>query len=130
MYMGLGVYLDDCVCVCVIRLDSTTPPWWREKVMIYYYFIIWHHRLVSYSRTSGLLERQYSTFAQNTLMCMCSCTVSIIQCGYRKWGTHARVFSQTLAYGNSKNEIRQRDKKRCVSIARGKAGTKNEVPKV
>ena len=24
---------------------------------------------------------------------------------YRKWGTHARVFSQTLAHGNSKNEI-------------------------
>ena len=29
-----------------------------------------------------------------------------IQYGYRKWGTHARVFSQTLAHGNSKNEIR------------------------
>ena len=33
-----------------------------------------------------------------------SCT---IQYGYRKLGTHARVFSQTLAHGNSKNEIRQ-----------------------
>ena len=29
-----------------------------------------------------------------------------IQYGYRKWGTHARVFSQTLTHGNSKNEIR------------------------
>ena len=28
-----------------------------------------------------------------------------IQHGYRKWVTHARVFSQTLAHGNSKNEI-------------------------
>ena len=32
--------------------------------------------------------------------------------GYRKWGTHARVFSQTLAHGNSKNEIRQRNRQR------------------
>ena len=30
-----------------------------------------------------------------------------IQYGYRKRGTHARVFSQTLAHWNSKNEIRQ-----------------------
>ena len=29
-----------------------------------------------------------------------------IKYGYRKLGTHARVFSQTLAHGNSKNEIR------------------------
>ena len=30
-----------------------------------------------------------------------------IQYGYRTLGTHARVFSQTLAHGNNKNEIRQ-----------------------
>ena len=29
-----------------------------------------------------------------------------IQYGYSKWGTHERVFSQTLAHGNSKNEVR------------------------
>ena len=29
-----------------------------------------------------------------------------MQYGYRKRGTHARVFSQTLTHGNSKNEIR------------------------
>ena len=29
--------------------------------------------------------------------------------GYRKWGTRARVFSQTLAHGNSKNETRQKE---------------------
>ena len=38
--------------------------------------------------------------------CTCSCTVgkkaSTVQYGYRKWGTHARVFSQTLAHGDSK----------------------------
>ena len=32
---------------------------------------------------------------------------STIQYGYWKWGTRASVFSQTLAHGNSKNEIRQ-----------------------
>ena len=35
-----------------------------------------------------------------------------IQYGYRKWGTHARMFSQTLAHGNSKNQIRQRNRRR------------------
>ena len=30
---------------------------------------------------------------------------SLIQCGYRKWGTRVRVSSQTLAHGNSKNKI-------------------------
>ena len=34
----------------------------------------------------------------------------LIQYGYRKWLTHARVFSQTLAHWNSKNEIRQRNR--------------------
>ena len=37
----------------------------------------------------------------------CPKRASSIQYGYRKWGTHARVFSQTPAYGNSKIEIRQ-----------------------
>ena len=35
-----------------------------------------------------------------------------IQYGYRTWGTHARVSSQTLAHGNSKDEIRQRNRRR------------------
>ena len=37
----------------------------------------------------------------------CPKRASSIQYGYRKWGTHARVFSQTPAHGNSKIEIRQ-----------------------
>ena len=32
---------------------------------------------------------------------------STIQCGYKKWGTRARVFSQTLANENNKNQIRK-----------------------
>ena len=38
-------------------------------------------------------------------------TASITQYGNRKCGTHARVVSQTVEHGNSKNEIRQRKKK-------------------
>ena len=37
---------------------------------------------------------------------------STIQYGYRKCGTHAPVFSRTLTNGNSKIEIRQRNKER------------------
>ena len=37
-----------------------------------------------------------------------------IQYGNSKCGTHARVFSQTLLHGNSKNEIRQRNKKKKI----------------
>ena len=37
---------------------------------------------------------------------------STIQYGYRKLGTRARVFSQTLTHGNSKIEIRQWDHRR------------------
>ena len=55
-----------------------------------------------------------------------------IQYGYRTWGTHARVFSQTLTHGNSKNEIRQRTdedgKKRGVSMERSKARTNKISP--
>ena len=32
---------------------------------------------------------------------------STIHYGYRTWGTHARVFSQTLTHRYSKNKIRQ-----------------------
>ena len=53
--------------------------------------------------------------------------------GYRKCGTHARVFSQTLAHGNSKNGIRQRHTKKvrreaCMSMERSTAGTKERSP--
>ena len=56
-----------------------------------------------------------------------------IQYGYRKWGTHARVFSQTLAHENSKNEIRKRNRRRRQverrEYAKKQAGTKKtEVP--
>ena len=54
-----------------------------------------------------------------------------IQCDYRK-RTHTRVFSQTLAHGNSQNEIRQRTqegKKRGVSMESSKLGTTTEEVK-
>ena len=36
---------------------------------------------------------------------------STIQYGYRECGTQAHVFSETLVHGNSKNEIRQRNRR-------------------
>ena len=52
--------------------------------------------------------------------------------GYRKLGTHARVFSQTLTHGNRKIDIRQttgeEGKKRGVSIERSKASTNKRTP--
>ena len=39
-------------------------------------------------------------------------TEGTIQYGYMTWGTHAPVFFQTLAHVNSKNEIRQRNRRR------------------
>ena len=57
-------------------------------------------------------------------------TESIIQYGNRKFGTHARVFSQTLARGNSKNELGQTEdgKKRRLCMKRSKARQETKVP--
>ena len=47
---------------------------------------------------------------------------------YWKYGTHARVFSQTLAHGYNKNEIRQRheeDGKKWRVDMKNRSGTKN-----
>ena len=48
-------------------------------------------------------------------MCTCSCTVGKKQVSFTMTignEEHARVFSQPLAHGKSKNEIRQRKKRR------------------
>ena len=58
--------------------------------------------------------------------------LSTILYGYRKCGTHARVFSQTLAHGICKNERKNETdevgKKRGVSMETSKAGTKERSP--
>ena len=55
-----------------------------------------------------------------------------IQYGYRTWGTHARVFSQTLTHGKERTkEDKDTDedgKKRGVSMERSKAGTNKRSP--
>ena len=55
---------------------------------------------------------------------------STTQYGYRKLGTHSRVFSQILEHGNSKNEIRLKKtyegEKRGVSMERSKADKKKK----
>ena len=57
---------------------------------------------------------------------------STLQNGYRKCGTHARVFSQTLAHGNSKNdtdiETEEEGKKRRLNMERSTAIRKKDVP--
>ena len=53
-----------------------------------------------------------------------------IQYYHRKWETHLRVFSRTLADGSSKNEIRQKMKIRDAwAWKEVKRARKNEVPK-
>ena len=55
---------------------------------------------------------------------------SSIQYGYRKYGTHARVFCRTLAHGNGKIELRQlkikgkKAKKKGMNVERSTVGTK------
>ena len=55
-----------------------------------------------------------------------------IQYGNTKLETHARLFSQTLAHGKSKNEIRQKkteeERKRGASMERNRVGTKKGSP--
>ena len=69
-------------------------------------------------RGRGLLVHKYFYFfAPNTHFALVVALqsrkkVSTIQYGYRKCGNHARLFSQTLAHGNSKNEIRQMNRGR------------------
>ena len=58
---------------------------------------------------------------------------STIQYGYKKLGTHERVFSQTLAHGNSKAEIRQWDRRKSIRRdtwvwKKVKRARKKEVP--
>ena len=53
------------------------------------------------------------------------------QYGYRKLGTHARVFSQTLAYGNRKIEIRQLKiegrRQEVINMERSTVGTNSPI---
>ena len=60
------------------------------------------------------LLRKYVYFFSGDTDCSIEvCTggkkASPIQYGYRKCGTHARVFSKTLVHWNTKNEIKQRN---------------------
>ena len=75
-----------------------------------------------------------SVFLQfRTGFSLCTCIVAHLHCnkeltaiqlyGYKKYGTHARVFSQTLAHVNSNNEMKETDtggKKRVVSMKKVK----------
>ena len=61
----------------------TTSPWCREKVMVYYYYL--------HEASAQVTDYFASRKKEGT-----------IQYGYRKWVTHARVFSQTLRMGTAR----------------------------
>ena len=54
---------------------------------------------------------------------------SFILYGHLKSGTRARVFSQTLAHGNSNNEGRQRNRKREAEKSENEKARSKLVPK-
>ena len=47
--------VDDCVCV--VRLDMTTPPWWREKVKVYIIVNVFHRQchLIAFSNGNYII---------------------------------------------------------------------------
>ena len=107
MLLFFCVIVTVCVCVCVILLHEF-PPWWMEKVIVYYYYFL----------TGASLTISIIMFHKKK---------GKIQYGNRIWETLAKVFSQTLIHGNTKNETRQtkeEGKKWGSSMARGKVGTK------
>ena len=62
---------------------------------------------------NGWLEFNLSALCFQTYRCFrWVMRTSSMQYGYRKCGNNARVFSQTLAQGNSKTEIRHRNRVR------------------
>ena len=76
--------------------------------------------------------KYFKLFAPNThcaLVVALSGKSGTIQYGYKIGATRARVFFQTLACGNSKNEDKETEeecKKRGASMERNKAGTKEK----
>ena len=79
-----------------------TFMWYNFRIKVYSFIVLLKFKLCS--------PTLYSLFL-TALIDLKNHVVSrkkegTIQYGYRKWGTRARVFFQTLAHENSKNEIR------------------------
>ena len=81
-----------------------------KKIYFFDFSCFWGERRGGHTPllvSSGLLAHQYFYFFAPNSKCALEDTLSEKnQCGYRKWGTHALVFSQTLAHGNNKYKIR------------------------
>ena len=73
------------------------------NIILILYILVWFEGI-------GLLVPNYFQFFSPNTHCALVIALSEKQnkyhYGYREWGTHARVFPQTLAHGNSKNEIK------------------------
>ena len=85
-------------CLCGHSVYSKVSHWtivsfWQESSTISmvesFKFIVFDRRIMSFREKTG----------NNSVR-------------YRKWGTHARVLSQTRTHMSSKNEMRQRNRKR------------------
>ena len=85
-------------------------------------------QLVQFRGIHLLVHRYFYFFALNRHYAHCQ-----VQYGYKKYGTHAQIFFKTLTYWHSKNEIRQRNRRRakeerhgCTSMKRSTPGMKNK----
>ena len=105
------------------------------SIYIYIYVYIYIYTLHQEFSTAVPLIWSILNFSliPHSFVIHCLHRASSIQYGYRKYGTLARVSPTTLAHGNSKNQIRQRNewrrqvKKR--DIKRSKACVKRRSPR-
>ena len=111
-FMAKGCMLDDCMCV--IWFDMTLPSWWRGGRKSRYYYIIIIIIIiiiiVSFWQANTRPKQGSSLFEKKK---------STIRYGYRKRGTHARVFSKYLRKGTGKTkdkDTEQIGEKKIVNI--------------
>ena len=103
-------------------------------IIIYYHYyllsllfiivIIYYHYYLIIIIIIIIIVSFWQTTPRPFRSCLFAKNEGTIQYGYRKKGTHARVFLETLAHGNRKNELRERidedGKKKSGSVKKSK----------
>ena len=88
--------------ICPISLHRFIEPTSNKFFNVFWWFLMWSFFpcviIITVSFWQAIL-RPFRSFRFAKIE-------GTIQYGYRKHGTHARVFSQMLAHENTKNEIR------------------------
>ena len=125
---------------------SLVPDWWYASLVTDWWYTSlvtdwWYASLVTIAVTilmgevvcGYFLTGEFSTIARKKARQKTSKSKYTVQYFHMKLGTHARVFPQTVALGNSKQwnntkETEEEGKKRCVSVERRKAGSKIRSP--